>query len=145
MSKGAEVRFHLHLGRRHDESSEPAEATQGWMGKLPRVTQVLALAIHIQDQVNRGEVEDFAEYARQRFVSRERISQVMKLVWLAPDIQMEILYLPPTPGGRYPISEQNLRRIGEMLSWEDQRAAWQQLKREKKLMLPLETKRAAGD
>ena len=131
---GVEVRFNLHLAGRRNGTSPGSENSGVSRGRLPRISQVLAMAITIQEMVHRGEVKDYADFARQRSISRERVSQVMKLVWLAPDIQVEILYLPPSVGGRYPISELSLRRIGEMLSWAEQRAAWGKLKRERKLM-----------
>ena len=34
----------------------------------------------------------------------------MKLAWLAPDIQMEILYFPPVSGVYFPIRERALRK-----------------------------------
>ncbi len=66
--------------------------------------------------------------ARLACVTRERMSQLMKLTWLAPDIMQEILYLPPTPSGRYPISELAVRRVAALLSWNEQRNAWNLLK-----------------
>jgi hypothetical protein len=92
------------------------------------MTQVLALAIHFQEAILRKEARDYADLARLGGVSRERISQIMKLLWLAPSIQQEVLYLPPTPGGRYPISELSLRRIAKLLPWSAQKAEWTRLK-----------------
>jgi len=51
----------------------------------------------------------------------------MRLNYLAPDIQIELLYLPPS-GGRFPISETAMRLIASSLSWEKQRERWSQLK-----------------
>jgi hypothetical protein len=97
-------------------------------GSLPRVTQVVALALHFQEMVRQGEAKDYADLARLGVVSRQRMSQIMMLIWLAPDIQQELLYLPPVPGGRYPITELSVRPIGNILSWRDQRAEWKKLK-----------------
>jgi hypothetical protein len=47
----------------------------------------MALAIKFQDMVDRGEVHDYADLARLGFVSRARITQIMNLLNLAPDIQ----------------------------------------------------------
>ena len=124
-----EIRFKLHpspgingLGEQTLAETVPAR------GQLPRATQVLALAIHFQDVLLRGEARDYADLARIGGVSRERISQIMKLLWLAPSIQQEVLYLPPTPGGRYPISELSVRRIAKLLPWDAQVAEWTHLK-----------------
>ena len=79
--------------------------------------------------VRSGEVKDYADLARLGGVSRERISQIMKLVWLAPTIQQELLYLPPVPGGNYPISELAVRGIANSMLWSEQQRMWADLKR----------------
>ena len=94
-------------------------------GRLPRVTQVLALALQFQEMIDRGEIRKHADLARLGCVSRERISQMMVLTWLAPDIQEAVLRLPQMPGGRFPISECILRRVARLPLWQDQRARWQ--------------------
>ena len=148
MKQNLDVTFNLHLGAHQRCSSmhlpEREEPTAVARGRLPRITQVLALAIHIQELVRKGEVQDYAEFSRKRQVTRERISQILKLVWLAPDIQTEILYLPPILGGRYPISELSLRPIADLLSWKEQGEAWMKLKRERRLIPVAATKEAAG-
>ncbi|MGB9612175.1 MAG: hypothetical protein ACPL7M_14485 [Bryobacteraceae bacterium] len=93
-------------------------------GKLPRVTQVLALALQFDDMIRRGVARDHADLARLGCISKERISQIMRLVWLAPDIQQEILTLPRTARGRCPVGEAALRGIASMMLWAEQRAAW---------------------
>ena len=124
-----EIQFKLHPSPRISGTEEsPLVETAPARGQLPRATQVLALAIHFQDLLRRGEAQDYSDLARFGGVSRERISQIMKLLWLAPTIQQEVLYLPPTPGGRYPISELSLRTIAKLLPWEAQRAEWTLLK-----------------
>ena len=104
-------------------------AQQQHTGRLPRITQVLALAIHFHQMLQRGEAKDYADLARLSCICRERVSQIMRLNYLAPDIQIELLYLPPTPTGRYPISETAAREIANLLSWEQQRDQWRELKR----------------
>ena len=98
------------------------------IGRLPRITQVLALAIHLEDMIRRGEAKDYADLSRLSCLCRERISQIVRLNYLAPDIQVEILYFPPTDKGRFPISETAMRKIANILSWVDQRREWQSIK-----------------
>ena len=93
-------------------------------GRLPRITQVLALALQFQEMIDRGEIHQHADLARLGCVSRERISQIMMLTWLAPDIQEAILRLPQIPGGRFPVSEGALRKVARLPLWVDQRARW---------------------
>jgi hypothetical protein len=124
-----EVRFHLR--QRPHQVGEASEAVlRPTAGQLPRVTQVLALAIHLEDMIRRGEAKDYADLARLSCLCRERISQIVRLNYLAPDIQIELLYLPPTPAGRYPISETAVRKIASLLSWADQRHEWTALKQQ---------------
>ena len=89
---------------------------------------MLALAIHLEDMIRRGEAKDYADLARLSCLCRERISQIVRLNYLAPDIQIELLYLAQTPTGRYPISETAVRGIANLLSWTDQRREWAALK-----------------
>lgn len=128
-----EIQFKLHPTPRVRTSEEHTrvEITSACR-RLPRVTQVLALAIHFQDMLGRGEAKGYSDLARTQGVTRERLSQIMKLIWLTPDIQQEILYLPPT-GGRHPISEVAVRRVACSLSWADQRREWTALKAQHKL------------
>jgi hypothetical protein len=130
-----EIQFQLHPEPRLrvEQEGGVGQGVAG-AGRLPRVTQVLALALSFQDMVKRGEAKDYADLARLGGVTRERVSQIMKLLWLAPNIQEEILYLPPTPGGRYPVSELAMRRIGNILSWAEQRRQWRELKKSKLLV-----------
>jgi len=96
------------------------------LGRPIRAAQVLALALQFQEMIDRGEVRDYTDLARLGCVSRERISQIMMLVWLAPDIQEAVLRLPPY-SGRAPFSETALRRIAKIVHWDKQRQEWQRL------------------
>jgi hypothetical protein len=96
-------------------------------GRFPRITQVLALALQFQEMIDNGEIRDYTDLTRLGCVSRERISQIMMLTWLAPDILEAILRLPQTPGGRFHVGESQLRRIARIPLWEDQRKQWQGL------------------
>jgi hypothetical protein len=77
------------------------------------------------DQLIRdGVVADQAELARLGRVSRARLTQIMNLLQLAPDIQEEILFLPCVERGREPVSERDLRLIAAEVDWEGQRGMW---------------------
>jgi len=97
-------------------------------GRLPPITRVVALAIHFDEMIRRGDAKDYADIARLSCLCRERVSQIARLNYLVPEIQLELLYLPPTPTGRYPISETAMRKIANLLSWIDQRREWTALK-----------------
>jgi len=112
-NSAVEIQFRLHAtgrGRKGQEATSPSGA-----GRLPRITQVMALAIQFQDMIQRGEARDYADLARLGCLTRERMSQIMELVWLASDIQEEILRFPPT-AARFPISEVATRKIAASLA-----------------------------
>ncbi len=88
----------------------------------------MALAIHMQRLIEVGVVKDYAELARLGHVSRARITQIMKLNLLAPDLQEEILFLPRVERGRDPIREHAVRHIAATAGWAKQRPAWHVLK-----------------
>ena len=87
----------------------------------------MALAIRFDRLIKHGEITDQAEIARLGHVSRARVTQVMDLLLLAPDIQEEILFLPRTQSGRDPIREIMIRPIAAVLDWRKQRRMWKQL------------------
>lgn len=58
-----------------------------------RVAVMLALAHKIEDTIDRGVVRDRAEVARRLGLTRARLTQLMDLTLLAPDIQEQILFL----------------------------------------------------
>ena len=65
-----------------------------------------ALAIRFEGLVRRGDVRDYADLARLGCVTRARITQIMNLLHLAPDIQEALLFLPPhAPGPRPDLRE----------------------------------------
>jgi hypothetical protein len=81
----------------------------------------MGLAIKFQCMVDRGEVRDYADLARLGFVTRARLTQIMNLLLLAPDIQEEILSAGTV---KVPIAERQVRSIVKLVLWEQQRHAW---------------------
>jgi hypothetical protein len=79
-----------------DEQQSPA-------GRVPRVTRLLVQSHHFRRMLDRGEAADLADLARRFGLSRGRITQIMDLTLLAPDIQEAILFLPPIPRGAEPL------------------------------------------
>jgi hypothetical protein len=97
-------------------------------GKLPRITRLMALAIKFDGLIREGVVRDYADLARLGYVTRARMTQVMNLLNLAPDIQEEILFLPKTMAGRDPVSERSIRRVTAIVRWDRQRKAWREMR-----------------
>jgi hypothetical protein len=129
----AEIQFRLNTPPPRRRQELPKDVQRHAVGRLPRVVQVMALAIHFHDMIQRGESRDYADLARLGCLTRERMSQIMELIWLAPDIQQEILEFPPHAGPRFPISEVAVRRVAAKLDWAEQRLLWRKLKQERHL------------
>src|SRR5262245_50528919 len=84
----------------------------------------MALAIKFERLVREGRVKGCAELARLGRVTRARISQIMSLANLAPDIQEQILFLPRTERGRAPIILAQLLPVAAEPDWRRQRRLW---------------------
>lgn len=106
------------------EGPQPAPIPEG---AIPRVSKLMALAIRFDRLLKQGEIADQADLARLGNVTRARVTQIMNLLLLAPDIQEAILFLPRTTRGRDPIQEHMLRPIAVELCWAEQRKMWNRL------------------
>ena len=124
-----EFKVHFQINRRGKKRAvvgeRPVDATPP--GNLPRVTRLMALAIRFEQLIRDGEVSDLAEIARLGHVTRARVTQIMNLLHLAPDIQDAVLNLPRVERGRDAISERDLRPIAALPDWRKQRVAWRSL------------------
>jgi hypothetical protein len=96
-------------------------------GRLPRITRLMALAIRFDGLLRAGLVSDQAQLARLGHVSRARMTQIMNLLYLAPDIQEDILFLPAVRGGRDHVRLAQLQPITQQWNWQKQRQLWQAL------------------
>jgi hypothetical protein len=95
--------------------------------RLPRITKMMALAIRLDQLIRSGQVVDQAELARVGHVSRARLTQIMDLNLLAPDIQERILTLDEPKAKLSKAYERDLRQIASIFNWEEQRAQWKRL------------------
>ncbi|MCE9635860.1 MAG: hypothetical protein K8T90_09160 [Planctomycetes bacterium] len=98
-------------------------------GSVPRVARLVALAHRFAALVESGEVRDYADVARLAGVTRARVTQIMNLLHLAPDIQEAILDLPRTLHGPDPFFEFDIRKIAAQPLWSTQRQMWRALNR----------------
>lgn len=123
------ARVHFRRGWRGCKQLRPGEnpAAAARCGRVPRVARLMALAIRFDGLVRRGEVADQAELARLGHVTRARVTQIMNLLSLAPDIQEELLFLPPVQRGRDPLVLRDLLPIAAEPDWQRQRRLWREL------------------
>ncbi len=100
-----------------EPEEEPAE-------RIPRISRLMALAIHYQGLLDSGVVPDASALARLAGITQPRMTQILNLNLLAPDIQGILLFLGPLEEGRPSVSERQLRRLSGILSWGEQQGKW---------------------
>ncbi len=96
-------------------------------GRVPRISRLMAVAIRLEGLLRSGEVSDIPELARLGHVTQPRMSQILALTLLAPDIQEELLFLPRVTTGKSAIHEKMLRPLSAEIDWARQREMWQNL------------------
>lgn len=105
----------------------PAPDNTQTQGRVPRVSKLMALAIRFEGLIQSGDVANRSELARLGHVTQPRVTQIMNLLHLAPNIQEEVLHLPLVWSGRDPIAERHLRAVTQHVSWSSQRELWREL------------------
>jgi len=108
-------------------SGNKVEANSENGGRIPRVSRLMALAIKLEGTVRAGRVRTYRSLAEAGHVSRARLSQILHLMDLAPDIQEQLLFLPKTLAGPDPVTEKALRQIARCVDWDSQRKQFQSL------------------
>ncbi len=88
-----------------------------------KVARMLALAHHLQDAIDRGAVADRAAVAAKLRLTRARLTQLLDLLLLAPDLQAVVLSMEAVDGVE-PVSERALRTVAHAGTWAEQREAW---------------------
>jgi hypothetical protein len=116
MSGGQEITYAFNL--------RPAKAKPVIIGdSIPRIARLMALAIRFEGLLREKKIRDYAELARRGHVTRARMTQIMKLLHLAPDIQERLLFLPPIEG----LNERNLRHVVSIVEWDEQRRMFREV------------------
>lgn len=118
-------KFHIATGRTgHRVVRDTAQPAPPPAGRIPRISRLMALAIRFEQLIRDGVVKDQADLARLAQITRARVTQIMDLLLLAPEIQEALLFLPPVEQGKDQITERSLRAIAALWKWEFQRLAW---------------------
>ena len=86
-----------------------------------RVAMMLALAHAIDAAISAGRLRDQREAAERLGITPPRITQLLALLQLAPDLQERVLFLEAVDGLE-PVTERELRPLTRLLCWDDQRA-----------------------
>src|SRR5579864_1683775 len=101
------------------DKSRLARNTEILASRPARIGCLVALAHRFEDLLQSGIVKDYAELARLGHVTRARVTQIMNLLNLAPEIQEYLLFLPAA--SRQRVTERDLRRIAAQVRWDRQR------------------------
>ena len=107
----------------------PRPTDEAEPGRIPRIARLMALAIRFDRLIREDKVADLSELARLSHVTQPRMTQIMNLNHLAPDIQEELLFLPRVTSGREPIHEKSLRPVAALPNWQSQRCKWSTFKK----------------
>jgi hypothetical protein len=104
------------------------EAGNPTIGSVPRISRLVALAHRFAGQLREGVAGTMADLAAARGISRARMTQIMDLLLLAPDVQEELLFLPRTVRGRDSVTLRTMRYVCATPVWTEQRARWREIK-----------------
>ena len=131
MNQKLTINREFHVTRRHHGRKQlrNGAARDVPSGRVPRISRLMALAIRCNQLIRDGVVADQAELAHFGHITLARMTQIMLLLNLAPDIQEQILFLPRTQHGRDRIKEMDVRPITQTLDWRKQRRMWAALQR----------------
>lgn len=100
------------------------DATSPPSGRVPRVARLMALAIRLDGLIQSGEVASQRELAAVARVTPARLTQILNLLHLTPQIQEHLLLMPPITRGKDPITERELRHITAVSCWKMQQVLW---------------------
>jgi hypothetical protein len=132
MSKPVSVDFQFSIKQRGRgakkrivEGAAPSDESKSALERIPRISRYMALAIHFEDLIRQGVVTDYADLARLGHVTRARVTQIMNLRLLAPEIQEELLLGEKNCDDRTPIQLKSLQFIATVFSWRTQRKLWE--------------------
>jgi hypothetical protein len=87
------------------------------------------LAWHVEGLVRSGTLTSYAAAARLGHISRARLSHILSLLNLAPDLQEQLLFLRRPARGRDTPTLRQVLTVAAVLDWPDQRRRWRQLRR----------------
>lgn len=132
MSKPVSVDFQFSIKQRGRgakkrivEGAAQSDESKPALERIPRISRYMALAIHFEDLIRQGVVTDYADLARLGHVTRARVTQIMNLRLLAPEIQEELLLCEKKCDDGTPIQLKSLQFIATVFCWRTQRKLWE--------------------
>jgi hypothetical protein len=124
MSKSVSVDFQFSIKQRGRgakkrivEGAAQADESKPGLERIPRISRYMALAIHFEDLIRQGVVTDYADLSRLGHVTRARVTQIMNLRLLAPEIQESLLFTSCFPEQ---LDLRTLQRVASEKCWKKQ-------------------------
>jgi hypothetical protein len=121
------IHFQREIDGRKRIVREPVKVKPVEPGQIPRVSRLMALAIRFERMLQDRDASDQSSLAQMVNVTQPRMTQILNLLHLAPDIQEAILFLPRRLKGNDPIHEKMLRPLTAEVNWHRQREMWQKI------------------
>ena len=115
-------KVHFQTSRRSKKTIRSGNSPKRCEVRTQRISKLMALAIKFDYMLKTRELADMAQIAARGRVTRARMTQIMNLNLLAPDIQERLLCLPQTNKGRDEITIRALQKIALEADWRRQRA-----------------------
>ena len=112
-------------GQRRIRSPKPSRSESPPLA--PHIAKLMALAIRLEHLIETGQIANHAEIARAAGLTRARVTQILNLANLAPDIQQAVLELADHPSESTRLKEADLRDYSQIHCWEKQRRLFQKL------------------
>ncbi len=115
--------FRVRDGKSWTFSEEPPPPEPEPVRRPARVALMLALAHRFQDAIDNGVYRDRADLARQVGFTRARVTQLLDLLLLSPELQERVLELEAVDGVE-PLTERALREVVRQSLWVEQKEKW---------------------
>ena len=97
------------------------------LSRPAEVACMLALAYHLEEAIERGTFRNRLDVARRLGIVDSRVTQILNLCHLAPDIQEDVLFFEVTRGAEL-FTETELRKVARILDWGEQRRAYARMR-----------------
>jgi alkylated DNA nucleotide flippase Atl1 len=120
-----EYKVDFNNGKGKHKFRKRSAAPKATPSKIPRIAKLLALTHHLQGLLDQGVVKDYADIARLSGLSRARVTQIMNLALLAPQIQEDILFSNNRAMSK--VKERTVRIVLKKTTWKQQAREWKKL------------------
>ena len=116
-----EATVHFGRGTRSERIAREGSPPEPPRGRVPRIARLMALAIRFDELIRTGRVKNQLQLAKLGGVTRQRVTQIMNLLLLAPDIQEALLALPRVERGKETVNLKGMQVVARVVDWREQR------------------------